>query len=162
MLKRPLGFTLLELTNVIAIIGILSAIAIPNYMNYTIRAKISEGFILSDKLTASIADYYAYTGKLPENKQVLGMSETEQLTGKYVDDLQMEQGAIHIVFKEDIEFDDITEKGILTLRPALPDFYPPNNMITWVCGNATAANGLILKGENKTNLPTHYLPKHCL
>ncbi len=162
MLKYQSGFTLLELTNVIVIIGILSVIAIPNYMNYIVRAKISEGFILSSKLTTSIADYYAYTGKLPENKQALGIPEMEQLTGKYVDDLKIEQGAIHIVFKEDFKFDNMTEKGVLTLRPALSDFYPPNNTITWVCGNATVAKGLILKGENKTNLPTHYLYKHCL
>lgn len=160
MLKRQLGFTLIELTSVISIIGILAAIAIPNYMGYIVRAKISEGFLLSGKLITNITDYYAYTGQLPKNQQALAISE--RISGRYVDDITVENGAIHIIFKETANLNDNAIQNVITLRPAILDVYPPNNLITWVCGNAPAVKGMILYGDNKTTIPNKYLPRNCL
>jgi len=64
-IKRTQGFTLIELMIVVAIIGILAAIAIPAYQDYTIRAQVSEGINLASGAKAAIAEYFMDTGPLP-------------------------------------------------------------------------------------------------
>ncbi|VDY05994.1 protein of unknown function [Thiomonas sp. Bio17B3] len=61
------GFTLIELMIVVAIIGILAAIAIPAYQDYTIRAQVSEGLSLADGAKTALAEYYTNTGAFPPN-----------------------------------------------------------------------------------------------
>jgi type IV pilus assembly protein PilA len=63
--KVQKGFTLIELMIVIAIIGILAAIAIPAYQNYTIRSQVTEGLSLADGWKTSISEYYAQNGSFP-------------------------------------------------------------------------------------------------
>ncbi len=148
------GFTLIELMFVVAIIGILAAIAIPNYVDYLKRAKISEAFILASGLTKTIADYYSYYGKLPPNNQASHLPEN--LGGQYVKSMQIENGAIHL------KFDQSVDNGTLTLRPAIIIADPPSNTLIWVCGYARALEGTRIFGENQTNIEQKYLPPICL
>ena len=66
------GFTLIELMIVIAIIGILAAIAIPAYQNYTIRSQVTEGLSLADGFKTSISEYYDQNGAFPVNATATG------------------------------------------------------------------------------------------
>ncbi len=65
MKRMQQGFTLIELMIVVAIIGILAAVAIPAYQDYTIRAQVSEGLNLAGEAKNAISDFYANRGRLP-------------------------------------------------------------------------------------------------
>jgi len=81
------GFTLIELMIVVAIIGILAALAIPAYTDYTIRAKVSEAASLSGAVRTSIDIYYSENGTLwgttLPGESTLGISESNEYTSKY-------------------------------------------------------------------------------
>ncbi len=85
MKKMQQGFTLIELMIVVAIIGILAAIAIPAYQDYTIRAQVSEGLNLAAAAKAAVAETYLNRVPLRPNRTAAGMSANANDTqGKYV------------------------------------------------------------------------------
>ncbi|EPI7112377.1 pilin [Neisseria gonorrhoeae] len=61
------GFTLIELMIVIAIVGILAAVALPAYQDYTARAQVSEAILLAEGQKSAVTEYYLNHGKWPEN-----------------------------------------------------------------------------------------------
>ena len=67
------GFTLIELMIVVAIIGILAAIAIPAYQDYTVRSQVTEGLNLASDLKAAVAETFAQTGSWPADNSALGL-----------------------------------------------------------------------------------------
>jgi type IV pilus assembly protein PilA len=75
------GFTLIELMITVAIVGILAAVALPAYQNYTIRAQVSEGFVLAGGVQTGVAENYAQTGAYPAALATIGI--TSAPTGKY-------------------------------------------------------------------------------
>jgi type IV pilus assembly protein PilA len=81
MKKVQQGFTLIELMIVVAIIGILAAIAIPAYQDYTIRAKVSEPMIFADAAKVSISEFFQATGGMPTNPSAAGISAA---TSQYI------------------------------------------------------------------------------
>src|ERR1700683_1521592 len=95
MLKQvQKGFTLIELMIVVAIIGILAAIAIPAYQNYTIRAQITDGWPLADGWKTAIAEYYANTGNWPI---VTNLTGTCVSVGKYESAITVTTGGVVLI-----------------------------------------------------------------
>ncbi len=84
MKKMQQGFTLIELMIVVAIIGILAAIAIPAYQDYVIRTQVSEGSSLADGSKTAIGEFYNQTNRLPPNNQSAGLALPASIVGKYV------------------------------------------------------------------------------
>jgi len=78
------GFTLIELMIVVAIIGILAAIAIPAYQDYTIRSQVSEGMSLAAGAKTAMAEFYNQTGRFADNNESYGLSDAADITGSYV------------------------------------------------------------------------------
>ncbi len=82
-MKRTLqkGFTLIELMIVVAIIGILAAVALPAYQDYTVRAKVSEGILAGSSARTAVAEVYANQGQMLNSAESMGV---QSLTSKYV------------------------------------------------------------------------------
>jgi type IV pilus assembly protein PilA len=84
MKKYQQGFTLIELMIVIAILGILMAIAIPAYQDYAVRAKVSEGINLAGASKLGVAETYSSTGNLVASNVSAGLPAATSINGKYV------------------------------------------------------------------------------
>ena len=89
MKKVQQGFTLIELMIVVAIIGILAAIAIPAYQDYTIRAQVSEGLNLASGAKVAVAEFYQNRGTMPGNNDDAGLADAADITGNYVDQVSV-------------------------------------------------------------------------
>jgi type IV pilus assembly protein PilA len=77
------GFTLIELMIVVAIIGILAAIAIPAYQDYTVRAKVSEGLNLSSAAKVAISERFQDTGTMPTGQFTAGIPQSTSIVGNH-------------------------------------------------------------------------------
>jgi type IV pilus assembly protein PilA len=160
MLKQvQKGFTLIELMIVIAIIGILAAIAIPAYQNYTIRAQVTEGLTLADGWKTAIAEYYANTGNWPAQTNLTGTCVS---TGKYESGVTVNTaGVIAITYGGQANSKLATNgSNLLTLVP----WTNSNNDVLWQCGSAAApASASIASGATSggTTVPAQYLPTSC-
>jgi type IV pilus assembly protein PilA len=96
MQKDLQGFTLIELMIVVAIIGILAAIAIPAYQDYTIRAQVVEGLNLSATAKNAISTFHADRGEFPTNNTEAGIAALDEIVGNYVDQVEITNGNIEV------------------------------------------------------------------
>jgi type IV pilus assembly protein PilA len=141
MKKIQQGFTLIELMIVIAILGILMAIAIPAYQDYQVRAKVSEGMNLVGGAKLAVAEFRSSTGHFPESAESAGISDT--ITGNNVSGVTVGTG------------------GLITITYSGPDNIAGNTLgmkpvftggsVTWDCTSTSGA----------TNVPGKYLPSQC-
>jgi type IV pilus assembly protein PilA len=152
------GFTLIELMIVVAIIGILAAIALPSYQDYVVRAQVTEAITLSSELKARVLEHYRARGRFPADNADGGMPRPEQLIGNYVDRIDVENGALHARLGNRIN--SALAGKVLTLRPIVVTG-SPLSPVSWTCGNAPAPQGMEAVGENKTSLDARVLPAAC-
>jgi type IV pilus assembly protein PilA len=158
MMKAIRGFTLIELMIVIAIIGIMSTLAVPSYQDRVIRAQVSEGINLSQFAKDSVQAYFARNRQMPKDNVAAGLPPQDKIIGSYVTGISVSEGAISIVFGNRSNRNLSGQK--LTLRPAIVDGVPVVP-ISWVCGNAGVPQKMKVLGKNATTLPGPHLPIDC-
>jgi type IV pilus assembly protein PilA len=143
---------------VVAIIGILAAIAIPAYQNYTIRAQVTEGLTLADGWKTAISEYYANTGNWPAMGNLSGTSNSN---GKYESSVTViPSGVIQITYGN--AANSKLSGKVLDLVP----FTDANGDVLWQCGtaaiptnaSATIASTAVTTG---TTVSPQYLPTSC-
>lgn len=120
------GFTLIELMITVAIVGILSVIALPAYQDYTLRSQVSESLELVGGLQADIQEYYAQNGSLPPNNWAVPTSLPQ---GKYSYVQNIQDGLIVVRFNN--QANSKLSRATLGIE-AVPD---ASGSIHWKCGN---------------------------
>jgi len=126
-MKKQQGFTLIELMIVVAIIGILAAIAIPAYQDYTIRAQVSEGLALSSGAKVAVTDAYHRSGTLPADNDAAMLPPPDAISGRYVSSVAVEDG--HIVVTYGGEAHPLIDGQILVLSPDVSR----GDALAWTC-----------------------------
>ena len=162
------GFTLIELMIVVAIIGILAAIAIPAYQDYTIRAQVSEGLTLASDIKAGVAEYSAQVGNWPVNLAEAGLGSVAAAIdkqGRYVDTIDIDPAGGTIVVTYGRDANTKITGQILSIQP----YVNVNGDVLWRCGKSDApVNGNPVLGTTTsadtagiTTLNDKHMPASC-
>ena len=126
------GFTLIELMIVVAIIGILAAVAIPMYLDYAVRSQVGHGLNLAAGAKVAVTEYYQDRGLFPGDNATAGLEAAGSITGKYVSQVEVTgAGLIQVTYGNDVN--NKIFNAILTMTPIDND-----GSIIWDCsGDAT-------------------------
>ncbi|MGI9225532.1 MAG: pilin [Woeseiaceae bacterium] len=131
-MKKQQGFTLIELMIVVAIIGILAAIAIPAYQDYTIRAQVSEGINLASGAKAAISEYFMDSGALPGSNGDAGLEAAANITGNYASNVAVGGSGVVTVTYSGADVNAQIAGQTLTLTPTTNA-----GSVQWACASGT-------------------------
>ena len=146
-MKKLQGFTLIKLMIVIAIIGVLAAIAMPVYQDYSVRTKVSEGLDLAQLAMLAVSATYHATGGYPATDPAngsYGLPAASEISGTYVSSVSVaaSTGVISIEYKL-ISTGEVNSGDTILLSPV----GSLNGALQWSC--------------NGNDVPAKYVPANC-
>ncbi|HGF8812453.1 TPA: pilin [Neisseria meningitidis] len=154
------GFTLIELMIVIAIVGILAAVALPAYQDYTARAQVSEAILLAEGQKSAVTEYYLNHGIWPSDNSSAGVATSSEIKGKYVEKVEVAKGVITATMLSTGVNKEIQGKklSLWAKRQA--------GSVKWFCGQpvtraAKATNADDVTSDTTANIDTKHLPSTC-
>ncbi|HFB4189850.1 TPA: pilin, partial [Neisseria gonorrhoeae] len=145
------GFTLIELMIVIAIVGILAAVALPAYQDYTARAQVSEAILLAEGQKSAVTEYYLNHGEWPKDNASAGVASTPtDIKGKYVKEVKVENGVVTATMNSSNVNKEIKDKRLSLWGRR------ENGSVKWFCGQPVtradnAANDDTVTADTDTN-----------
>ncbi|MBH6166759.1 pilin [Neisseria meningitidis] len=157
------GFTLIELMIVIAIVGILAAVALPAYQDYTARAQVSEAILLAEGQKSAVTEYYLNHGIWPGDNTSAGVATSTDIKGKYVQSVTVANGVITAQMASSNVNNEIKDKKLSLWAKR------QNGSVKWFCGqpvtraaNNTAKDAVTAANDNSNNgINTKHLPSTC-
>ncbi|ENX7527831.1 pilin [Neisseria gonorrhoeae] len=153
------GFTLIELMIVIAIVGILAAVALPAYQDYTARAQVSEAILLAEGQKSAVAGYYLNHGKWPKDNGNAGVaSPASNIKGKYVQKVEVAKGVVTAQMASTGVNKEIKGKK-LSLWAKRQD-----GSVKWFCGQPVTrdnADADDVTDDKDKEIETKHLPSTC-
>ncbi|HHS1450184.1 TPA: pilin [Neisseria meningitidis] len=156
------GFTLIELMIVIAIVGILAAVALPAYQDYTARAQVSEAILLAEGQKSAVTEYYLNHGEWPGNNSSAGVASASDIKGKYVEKVEVKNGVVTATMLSSGVNKEIQGKK-LSLWAKRQD-----GSVKWFCGQpvtrdakADDVKAATANGKTADNINTKHLPSTC-
>ncbi|HEZ2483627.1 TPA: pilin, partial [Neisseria meningitidis] len=144
------GFTLIELMIVIAIVGILAAVALPAYQDYTARAQVSEAILLAEGQKSAVTEYYLNHGEWPANNSSAGVASASDIKGKYVQSVEVKNGVVTATMASSNVNNEIKGKklSLWAKRQA--------GSVKWFCGQpvkrANTATATEVTADGKDNI----------
>ncbi|HGH6954138.1 TPA: pilin [Neisseria meningitidis] len=155
------GFTLIELMIVIAIVGILAAVALPAYQDYTARAQVSEAILLAEGQKSAVTEYYLNHGTWPGDNSNAGVASSSTIKGKYVKEVTVANGVITATMLSSGVNKEIQGKK-LSLWAKRQD-----GSVKWFCGQpvtrakADSDTVAAATGTDNNGINTKHLPSTC-
>ncbi|WP_442512271.1 pilin [Neisseria meningitidis] len=155
------GFTLIELMIVIAIVGILAAVALPAYQDYTARAQVSEAILLAEGQKSAVTEYYLNHGIWPGDNSSAGVATSSKIKGKYVKEVTVANGVVTATMLSSGVNKEIQGKK-LSLWAKHQD-----GSVKWFCGqpvtraDATATDDGVTAATDNKQIDTKHLPSTC-
>ncbi|HGF8851181.1 TPA: pilin [Neisseria meningitidis] len=156
------GFTLIELMIVIAIVGILAAVALPAYQDYTARAQVSEAILLAEGQKSAVTEYYLNHGIWPDGNSDAGVATSSEIKGKYVEKVEVAKGVITATMLSTGVNKEIQGKK-LSLWAKRQD-----GSVKWFCGQpveradkAGTNNDEVTAATGNEEIDTKHLPSTC-
>ncbi|HEZ5265385.1 TPA: pilin [Neisseria meningitidis] len=155
------GFTLIELMIVIAIVGILAAVALPAYQDYTARAQVSEAILLAEGQKSAVTEYYLNHGKWPDGNSNAGVASSSTIKGKYVEKVEVAKGVITATMLSTGVNNEIQGKKLSLWAKR------QNGSVKWFCGqpvkrdDANAKDDVAADTDAAKKIDTKHLPSTC-
>ncbi|CWQ12978.1 pilin [Neisseria meningitidis] len=152
------GFTLIELMIVIAIVGILAAVALPAYQDYTARAQVSEAILLAEGQKSAVTEYYLNHGIWPANNNSAGVATSTDIKGKYVQSVEVKNGVVTATMASSNVNNEIKGKKLSLWAKR------QNGSVKWFCGqpvqrnDTTTTNDDVNKATGNNEIDTKHLP----
>ena len=157
--KAQQGFTLIELMIVIAIVGILAAIALPAYQDYIVRSKMSEPLAALAEGKTTVAEYVAANGDYPADSESFGINTSDRTQSEIIENLSVTDSlstgdVVYLTANvNECVWEGGCGSGTTTAAFSLSGSTNADGTMTWDCIPGDGASG--------TAIETKYLPANC-